>query len=56
MTFEEWIKKRWYIFAIVAGIGAALAQLFISRFSVLIGLAVAYAVSYAIYKSQNPES
>ena len=54
-SFHDWLQKKWYILVIVAGLGSALAQLFISRFSIVIGLLAAYAVSYAIYKIQNPE-
>jgi hypothetical protein len=54
-SFNDWFRKKWYIFVITAGIGVALAQLFISGFPILIGILAAYAVCYVIYKMQNPE-
>jgi xanthine/uracil permease len=48
MSYTDWLQKRWYIAIIIIGIAAALAQLFISRYSVTIGLLVGYAISYVI--------
>jgi hypothetical protein len=55
LSFTDWLRKKWYILAILAGVCAALAQLFISRHSVTIGLVAAYAISYAIYSLQDSE-
>jgi xanthine/uracil permease len=55
MSYTDWLQKRWYIAIIIIGIAAALAQLFISRYSVTIGLLVGYAMSYVIYKYEYPE-
>ncbi len=56
MTFNEWIRKRWYVFAILTGVGSALSQLFISnRHPITIGLLIALVVSYLIYQTQSSE-
>ncbi len=55
LSFTDWQRKKWYIFVILAGVCSALAQLFISRHSVTIGLIAAYAISYVIYILQDSE-
>ena len=56
MTFNEWTRKRWYIFAILVGVGSAVSQLFISnRHPILIGFLIALGVGYVIYKIQSSE-
>lgn len=53
LSFTDWLRTKWYILIILAGVCSALAQLFISRHSVTIGLVAAYAISYAIYSMQD---
>lgn len=55
LTFADWQREKWYIFVILAGVCSALAQLFISRFSVMIGMVAAYAISYVIYSANYSE-
>lgn len=62
MTFDNWVRKKWYVIVICAGLGAGLMQ-FIGdsffdpnfRFYGTIGLMLGYGASYAIYKSEYPD-
>ncbi|MEI2609913.1 MAG: hypothetical protein V9G20_14925 [Candidatus Promineifilaceae bacterium] len=54
MTFNEWLRKRWYVGVILAGVCAAFAQMFItSTHATTVGLVMAYILTYLIYASQN---
>jgi membrane protein YqaA with SNARE-associated domain len=54
MTFNEWLRKRWYVGVILAGVCAAFAQMFItSTHATTVGLVMAYVLTYLIYASQN---
>lgn len=57
MTFNEWLRKRWYVGVILAGVCAAFAQMFItSTHATTVGLVMAYILTYLIYASQNSSS
>lgn len=58
MNFEQWARKRWYIPVIIVALTAAILQ-FISdtygleplgRLGAVIGVLVAWGLSYMIYK------
>jgi hypothetical protein len=63
MTFTQWMRKRWYISLACVVLGAMLMQFLgdlffppLAAFSVTIGFIAGWLVSYAIYKSQYPNS
>jgi uncharacterized membrane-anchored protein YhcB (DUF1043 family) len=54
MTFDEWMRKRWYIILACVVAGGILANLFVpTRFPTAVGLIVGYVVSYLIYRYQK---
>jgi hypothetical protein len=61
MSFSEWMRKRWYVLLISAGLGSALASVVgdlyfypLGRHSVIVGVLLAYGATYIIYKAEHP--
>jgi hypothetical protein len=53
MTYNEWFRKRWYIFLLISGVAAVIVQYLIARYSISIGILIAYVVSYIIYRVEK---
>lgn len=54
LSFNEWTRKKWATIIALSGLGAGFAELLISsRYSIMIGLTVAWVISYAMYSVQK---
>jgi predicted MFS family arabinose efflux permease len=59
MSFEQWIRKKWYIpFLIIFLVGATLQFVgdtyglgVLGRFGTIVGVFVAWGISYILYKA-----
>ncbi len=60
MSYDTWMKKRWYIVVICvligsASIGAVFPEGIGGGLTAGIGVAAGFLLSYLVYKIQNPE-
>jgi hypothetical protein len=61
MSFLDWMRKKWYVLLICAGLGAQLMSVILQvyhsrdRYSSLVGSLLGVSVTYLIYKMGRPK-
>lgn len=61
MSFEQWIRKRWYIPLVIVFLATATLQFLsdtygiesLGRLGAVIGVLIAWGLSYLLYKAEN---
>lgn len=61
MNFEQWVRKRWYIPLVIIFFSAGTLQFisdtsgiaFLGQFGAVIGVLIAWIISYVLYQQQK---